>query len=146
MNPIQGAADMLVESAKQHRQRGDTGHATMCDAMARQLRDLQAQPTDEQIDAIAGGPDLPRDLTGAFDHRAFARAVLVAAHGVLAAVAPIGADQIAEWRALQHAGMTSAVGEYTPAEFWTLLDAYEALLRTGGVGVLPGQQQEVDRG
>lgn len=32
--------------------------------------------SDEQIDEIAGGPDLPRDLTGAFDHRSFARAVI----------------------------------------------------------------------
>lgn len=35
--------------------------------------------SDAAIDAIAGGPDLPRDLTGAFDHRAFARAIISAA-------------------------------------------------------------------
>lgn len=34
--------------------------------------------------------------------------------------------EIAEWRALQGEGMTSAVGEYTPEEFWRLLDAFEA--------------------
>lgn len=32
------------------------------------------------------------------------------------------------WRREKGNGMTSAVGEYTPAEFWTLLDAYERLL------------------
>ena len=35
--------------------------------------------------------------------------------------------RIAEWRALQGEGMTSAVGESTPDEFWELLDAYEAM-------------------
>lgn len=39
----------------------------------------------------------------------------------------ISREAIAEWRALQGQGMTSAVGEYTPPEFWTLLDAYETL-------------------
>lgn len=38
LDPIAGAADMLNESAKQHRQRGDTGHAAACDAAARTLR------------------------------------------------------------------------------------------------------------
>lgn len=38
-------------------------------------------------------------------------------------------EQIAEWRAEQGNGLTSAVGEYTPAEFWQLLDAYEALAK-----------------
>jgi hypothetical protein len=32
------------------------------------------------------------------------------------------------WRALRGQGITSDVGEYTPTEFWTLLDAYEQLL------------------
>lgn len=42
--------------------------------------------------------------------------------------ATITAEERAEWRALQSSGMESAVGEYTPAAFWELLDAYEALL------------------
>lgn len=37
----------------------------------------------------------------------------------------ISAAEIAEWRFLQGEGMVSAVGEYTPEEFWWLLDAYE---------------------
>ena len=32
------------------------------------------------------------------------------------------------WRREKGNGMTSAVGEYTPGEFWMLLDAYEAQL------------------
>lgn len=40
----------------------------------------------------------------------------------------IGAAKRAEWRAEQGQGMTSAVGEYTPGEFWELLNAYESLL------------------
>lgn len=35
-------------------------------------------------------------------------------------------EQIAEWRSYQDKGMISALGEYTPDEFWQLLDAYEA--------------------
>lgn len=38
----------------------------------------------------------------------------------------ITAEQIAEWRALQGEGMNSAVGEYTPHEFWDLLTEFEA--------------------
>lgn len=34
-----------------------------------------------------------------------------------------------EWRRLQGEGMTSAVGEYTPDEFYDLLDDVEELLR-----------------
>ena len=33
-----------------------------------------------------------------------------------------------KWRREKGNGMTSAVGEYTPSEFWRLLDSYEALL------------------
>lgn len=33
-----------------------------------------------------------------------------------------------EWRSIKGSGMTSAVGEYTPAEFWDLLDDYERLV------------------
>ncbi len=33
-----------------------------------------------------------------------------------------------EWRAQRDEAMVSAIGEYTPREFWELLDAYEALL------------------
>lgn len=36
-------------------------------------------------------------------------------------------QEIAEWRALRSQGMTSAVGEYTPAEFWSALDVIESL-------------------
>ncbi|MBU0808732.1 MAG: hypothetical protein KKD30_02285 [Gammaproteobacteria bacterium] len=39
----------------------------------------------------------------------------------------ISADQMAEWRALRGEGMVSAVGEYTPEEFWRALDAIDAL-------------------
>lgn len=39
-----------------------------------------------------------------------------------------------EWRAVRGDGMTSAVGEYTPREFWDLLDAYEALLAHPSAG------------
>lgn len=40
----------------------------------------------------------------------------------------IPAEARAAWRKEQGQGMISAVGEYTPAEFWELLDAYEAAL------------------
>lgn len=33
------------------------------------------------------------------------------------------------WRKLRENGMTSAVGEYTPAEFWLLLEDVEQLER-----------------
>ncbi len=36
--------------------------------------------------------------------------------------------QIAEWEAERGNGMESAVGEYTPREFWLLLDEYKLLL------------------
>lgn len=39
----------------------------------------------------------------------------------------ISDKQIAEWRALRNEGMTSAVGEYTPKEFWDVLDELERL-------------------
>jgi hypothetical protein len=39
----------------------------------------------------------------------------------------ISADQMAEWRALHGEGMVSAVGEYTPEEFWLALDTIDAL-------------------
>lgn len=41
----------------------------------------------------------------------------------------ISSEQITRWRKLRGKGMTSAIGEYTPAEFWELLDAYEAVKR-----------------
>jgi hypothetical protein len=46
----------------------------------------------------------------------------------------IDAATRAEWRKQQGEGMTSALGEYTPEEFWQLLDAYEELLadKVGG--------------
>lgn len=40
---------------------------------------------------------------------------------------PITKEQIAEWRAEEGNGMRSAVGEYTPDEFWMLLDEIERL-------------------
>ena len=36
-------------------------------------------------------------------------------------------EQRDEWRKLNGQGVTSAIGEYTPAEFWTLLDQIDAL-------------------
>jgi hypothetical protein len=36
-------------------------------------------------------------------------------------------EQIAEWRKLEPEGMVSAVGEYTPEEFWLALDHIEVL-------------------
>ena len=39
----------------------------------------------------------------------------------------ITAIQIKEWRDLKSDGMTSAVGEYTPSEFWDALDEIERL-------------------
>ena len=35
---------------------------------------------------------------------------------------------IDEWRSLKSFGMISALGEYTPDEFWYLLDEYEQLV------------------
>ena len=35
--------------------------------------------------------------------------------------------EIAEWRALRGQGLTSAIGEYTPSEFWRVLDEFESL-------------------
>ncbi len=44
----------------------------------------------------------------------------------------VDAEQIAEWRKLQDEGMISAVGEYTPAEFWdALADAIESRAHLG---------------
>ena len=43
-------------------------------------------------------------------------------------VESITPEQIAEWRKERDKGMVSAVGEYTPDEFWLVLDAYEALV------------------
>lgn len=40
----------------------------------------------------------------------------------------ISLKQIAEWRTLKNQGMTSAIGEYTPSEFWELLDEYESVV------------------
>ncbi|MBX9913716.1 MAG: hypothetical protein K2Y25_07445 [Pseudomonadaceae bacterium] len=38
----------------------------------------------------------------------------------------ITSEEIAEWRALQGEGMVSAIGEYTPPEFWLVLDDLDA--------------------
>lgn len=35
--------------------------------------------------------------------------------------------QISEWREMRNEGMVSAIGEYTPAEFWEVLDEIERL-------------------
>lgn len=40
----------------------------------------------------------------------------------------ISAATRAEWRQHEGEGMSSALGEYTPSEFWQLLDEYECLL------------------
>lgn len=50
------------------------------------------------------------------------------------AKAEINAARIAEWRKRQGKGMISALGEYTPSEFWELLDAYEAFVACKGAG------------
>lgn len=42
-----------------------------------------------------------------------------------------------EWRSERGNSMTSAVGEYTPREFWDLLDAYEALLAQQPAAAVP---------
>lgn len=39
----------------------------------------------------------------------------------------INGKQINEWRALKNDGMRSAIGEYTPEEFWEALDDIERL-------------------
>lgn len=36
-------------------------------------------------------------------------------------------EQISEWRKLKNDGLTSAIGEYTPSEFWECLDEIERL-------------------
>ena len=41
----------------------------------------------------------------------------------------VNREQIAEWRKLHGKGLVSAVGEYTPDEFWLLLDSFERLER-----------------
>lgn len=41
-------------------------------------------------------------------------------------------DEREEWRKLKFQGMASAVGEYTPPEFWLLLEDIEELLRVSG--------------
>ncbi len=38
-------------------------------------------------------------------------------------------EQRDKWRLLRNQGMTSAIGEYTPSEFWNLLDDIETLLK-----------------
>lgn len=48
-------------------------------------------------------------------------------------VPAITPQEIAEWRQERDNGMTSAVGEYTPAEFWKLLDEVERMYRCMGV-------------
>jgi len=35
--------------------------------------------------------------------------------------------QIAEWRKLRNEGLDSSIGEYTPPEFWLVLDELDAL-------------------
>lgn len=46
-----------------------------------------------------------------------------------------------EWRSERGNGMTSAVGEYTPREFWDLLDAYEALLAQQPAAAVPDRER-----
>ncbi len=36
-------------------------------------------------------------------------------------------DQLAEWRKYRGVGYTSAIGEYTPSEFWDALDEIDRL-------------------
>jgi hypothetical protein len=42
-------------------------------------------------------------------------------------MATITDEQIAEWRTMRKKGMVSAIGEYTPDEFWAALDEIERL-------------------
>ena len=50
ISKIQGAHDMLRESAKQFRQLGDTGHATMADRHADELETIGAQRQVTQVE------------------------------------------------------------------------------------------------
>jgi hypothetical protein len=47
--------------------------------------------------------------------------------------------QRTEWRKLQGQGMTSAVGEYTPPEFWELLDDVDRLAEALQTALEAGQ-------
>jgi len=53
VNKIQGAHDMLRESAKPFRQLGDTGHAEMADRHADELETIGAQPQVTQAETDA---------------------------------------------------------------------------------------------
>lgn len=55
---VEGAADMLGESAKQHRGRGDSATAAMCDRFGAMLR-------DEIMAVPAGEPETPRPMSTA---------------------------------------------------------------------------------
>lgn len=49
---VRGARDMLREAAKQFRQRGDQGHAAMCENHAAEL---------DRLDSVMGpGPEIAR--------------------------------------------------------------------------------------
>jgi hypothetical protein len=61
-------------------------------------------------------------------------------------------EQIAQWRRKRGNGMTSAVGEYTPSEFWDALDEIERLrdelddeqiMNDGRLEVLRATEREV---
>ncbi len=57
---------------------------------------------------------------------------------------PFSTDERKEIDNQRGLGMTSAVGEYTPAEFWTLLDAYDTL-RQQHIDLLARAKKDAER-
>jgi hypothetical protein len=53
-------------------------------------------------------------------------------------------EQIAEWRKLKSHGMVSAVGEYTPDEFWLALDEIERLRALRAPAITEGDSPRTD--
>lgn len=95
-------------------------------AIVRDLRDVER------------GEEMPEWINR--DHRARCgilwRVISALSHDVPYAAPPaalaqpvprISAEQIADWRMYQGEGWVSALGEYTPDEFWALLDDYERI-------------------
>jgi hypothetical protein len=91
-----------------------------CNRLRRRVIELEGQ--------LASG--MAADLTATQDRITQLEQLLAAERKAGVAAAPaISRETIAEWREEQGKGMASAIGEYTPPEFWELLDAYEALAR-----------------
>jgi hypothetical protein len=53
-------------------------------------------------------------------------------------------EQIAKWRKLKSHGMVSAVGEYTPDEFWLALDEIERLRAPRAPAITEGDSPRTD--